>query len=187
MEVRKTELDGVLIVEPAVFEDQRGFFLETYHQQRYHEHGIKTQFVQDNLSYSKKATLRGLHYQYPQGQAKLVQVLDGEVFDVAVDMRQGSPTFGRWIGEILSHKNKRQLFIPEGIAHGFCVLSGSALFHYKCSAFYAPQCEGGLLWSDPDLAIDWPVKTPVVSDKDRKLPCLKDLPAGRLPPYEKPR
>jgi dTDP-4-dehydrorhamnose 3,5-epimerase len=183
MKVRKTELDGVLIIEPEVFGDERGFFLETYNQNRYQEHGIKPQFVQDNMSVSKKGTLRGLHFQYPKAQAKLVQVMRGEVFDVVVDIRRESPTFGRWIGENLSDKNKRQLFIPAGVAHGFCVLSDTALFHYKCSDFYAPECEGGILWSDPDVAINWPVEAPVVSEKDAKLPCLKDIAKDILPAY----
>ncbi len=184
MKVRKTELEGVLVIEPDVFDDRRGFFLETYNQNRYREHAIQAHFVQDNMSFSTKGTLRGLHYQYPMAQAKLVQVVQGEVFDVAVDIRRGSPTFGRWIGENLSDKNKKQLFIPEGVAHGFCVLSDSALFHYKCSDFYAPQHEGGILWSDPDLAIDWPVQSPVVSDKDGALPCLKDISADQLPLFK---
>ncbi len=181
MKVRETEMEGVLVIEPDVFDDQRGFFLETYNQDRYREHGIQAHFVQDNMSFSTKGALRGLHYQYPATQEKLVQTLQGEVFDVAVDIRPQSPTFGRWIGEILSGENKKQLFIPEGIAHGFCVLSDSALFHYKCSDFYAPQHEGGILWSDPDLAIDWPVTAPVVSDKDSRLPLLKNIPSDRLP------
>jgi dTDP-4-dehydrorhamnose 3,5-epimerase len=184
MKIIETELDGVLIIEPAVFNDRRGFFLETYNQNRYQEHGIKANFVQDNMSISKKGTLRGLHFQYPKAQAKLVQVRRGEVFDVVVDIRRVSPTFGRWIGENLSDKNKRQLFIPAGVAHGFCVLSDTALFHYKCSDFYAPECEGGILWSDPDVAIDWPLESPVVSEKDAKLPCLKDIAEDRLPAYK---
>ena len=146
MKTQKTELDGVLIIEPNVFEDQRGYFFETYNQDRYHEIGIKSDFVQDNLSFSVKGTLRGLHYQHPNDQAKLVQVILGEVFDVAVDIRRGSATFGKWIGQHLSNDNKLQIFVPEGFAHGFCVLSDTALFHYKCSDFYAPECEGGILW-----------------------------------------
>jgi len=184
MRVLETGLPGVLIFEPAVFEDQRGYFMEMYHREKYDEAGIDCSFVQDNLSYSTHGTLRGLHYQYPDGQAKLVQVITGEVFDVAVDIRRGSPAFGQWMGEYLSDKNKRQLFIPEGFAHGFCVLSDTAIFLYKCSNFYAPGSEGGVLCSDPDLAIDWPVKDPLLSDKDSKYPCLKDIPEENLPVFE---
>jgi len=181
MKVLETALPGVLILEPAVFEDRRGYFLETYHRQRYDEAGVKCQFVQDNLSYSVRGSLRGLHYQYPHGQAKLVQVIKGEVFDVAVDIRRSSPTFGQWIGEKLSDKNRRQMFIPEGFAHGFCVLSDTAIFVYKCSDLYVPDSERGILWSDPDLGIEWPVGGPLLSEKDSKYPCLKDIPKENLP------
>jgi len=184
MNLRKTELDGVLIIEPHVFNDQRGYFFETYQRQRYGDAGIVTDFVQDNLSFSKKGTLRGLHYQHPHEQAKLVQVVQGEVFDVVVDIRYDSPTFGKWIGQYLSDENKKQLFVPEGFAHGFCVLSDTALFDYKCSDFYAPDCEGGILWSDPDVAIDWPLESPIVSDKDAKFSCLKDIAENLLPSYK---
>ena len=181
MNVHKTELDGVVVIEPNVFNDQRGYFVETYNQKRYQEIGIKSNFMQDNLSFSKKGTLRGLHYQYPHDQAKLAQVIQGEVFDVVVDIRRNSPTFGKWIGQYLSDENKQQIFIPEGFAHGFCLLSDTALFHYKCSDFYAPDCEGGLLWSDPDVAIDWPLEFPIVSEKDAKFSCLKNIAEDRLP------
>jgi dTDP-4-dehydrorhamnose 3,5-epimerase len=181
MKVTETSLPGVLIIEPRVFPDGRGFFFETYNRERYSRHGMNNEFVQDNLSYSIKDTLRGLHYQLPHSQAKLVQVLSGEVFDVAVDIRTGSPSFGQWVGVWLSSDNKQQLYIPKGFAHGFCVLSDMALFSYKCDDFYAPDCEEGILWSDPDLGIDWPVKTPLLSDKDRKYPALKDFPMPRLP------
>jgi dTDP-4-dehydrorhamnose 3,5-epimerase len=183
MKTQKTELDGVLIIEPDVLDDQRGYFFETYQRQRYANAGINADFVQDNLSFSIKGTLRGLHYQHPHGQAKLVQVIQGEVFDVAVDIRRKSPTFGRWIGQHLSDENKKQIFIPEGFAHGFCVLSETALFHYKCSDFYAPECEGGIVWSDPDVGIDWPIDSPLVSEKDSKFSCLKDLSEDKLPFY----
>lgn len=183
MKVIETALPGVLIIEPRVFPDGRGFFFETYHRERYRQHGINDEFVQDNLSYSVKDTLRGLHYQLPHSQAKLVQVLSGEVFDVAVDIRVGSPAFGQWTGVILSSENKRQFYVPKGFAHGFCVLSETALFSYKCDDFYAPNCEGGVLWSDPDLKIDWSVKMPLFSDKDTRYPCLKDIPRERLPVY----
>jgi len=183
MNVHKTELDGVVVIEPNVFNDQRGYFLETYNQKRYQEIGINSNFVQDNLSFSKKGTLRGLHYQYPHDQAKLVQVIQGEVFDVVVDIRRKSPMFGKWIGQYLSDENNLQIFVPEGFAHGFCVLSDTALFHYKCSDFYAPECEGGVLWSDPDVGVDWPLDSPLVSEKDAQFSCLKDIAEDRLPSY----
>ena len=184
MKTHKTELEGVLIIEPKIFDDKRGYFFETYQRQRYADAGIRVDFVQDNLSFSERGTLRGLHYQHPHEQAKLVQVIQGEVFDVVVDIRQGSPTFGKWIGQNLSNENKKQIFIPEGFAHGFCVLSETALFHYKCSAFYAPECEGGILWSDPDVAIDWPLEFPIVSEKDAQFSCLKDVAEDLLPSYK---
>jgi dTDP-4-dehydrorhamnose 3,5-epimerase len=180
----KTTLPGVIEIEPDVYADKRGFFMETYHQLRYKDCGIDRTFVQDNLSFSLRGTLRGLHFQYPRAQAKFIQALKGEVFDVVVDIRQGSPHFGQWAGAILSDQNKRQLYVPEGFAHGFCVLSERALVHYKCSDFYAPESEGGILWSDPDLNIDWPLKTPVLSEKDSRYRFLRDLPADRLPIFE---
>ncbi len=181
MEIHKTEIDGVLFIEPRVFEDQRGFFMETYNHPRYVEAGIPAAFVQDNLSLSTRGTLRGLHFQINNPQAKLVQVLQGEVFDVAVDLRAGSPSFGRWTGALLSGANKCQFFIPGGFAHGFAVLSETALFAYKCSDVYHPEDEGGLLWSDPQLAIDWRVKSPVLSEKDIAMPLLADLTTRQLP------
>jgi len=183
MQITQTNLNGVLIIEPRIFSDGRGFFFESYHRERYRQYGIRNDFVQDNLSYSMKDTLRGLHYQNPHSQAKLVQVLSGEVFDVALDIRSGSPTFGQWTGIILSSENKKQFYIPIGFAHGFCVLSDTAIFSYKCDDFYSPDCEGGIFWSDPDLGIDWPVKAPLLSDKDGKYPCLKDIPHERLPVF----
>jgi len=183
MEITRTRLPGLLIIDPRVFPDGRGFFFESYHRERYSLHGIRDEFVQDNLSCSVKDTLRGLHYQSPHSQAKLVQVLSGEMFDVAVDIRSGSPAFGRWEGIILSAENRRQFYIPRGFAHGFCVLSDTAIFSYKCDDFYAPGCEGGIHWSDPDLGIDWPVKTPLVSEKDSRCLRLKDIPRERLPVY----
>ena len=181
MKVMPTALEGVLIIEPRMFTDTRGFFCETYHRQRYARAGIHQEFVQDNLSFSVKNTLRGLHFQIRQPQAKLVQVLSGEVFDVAVDIRPGSPTFGQWVGERLSDRTGRQMFIPEGCAHGFCVLSSTARFAYKCTDFYQADDEGGILWSDPTIGIDWPVAAPLVSDKDRRHPCLGDLAPRDLP------
>lgn len=183
MRVIETDLPGVRIVEPGVFGDERGYFLETYHQERYARHGMGFQFVQDNLSFSRQGVLRGLHYQFPNAQAKLVQVIRGRIFDVAVDIRRRSPTFGVWTGAFLSEENKRQMIVPEGFAHGFCVVSDTALVMYKCSAFYAPEMEKGILWSDPGLAIDWPAETPIVSDKDRRNPMLRDVPFRDLPEY----
>ncbi|MBT8340113.1 MAG: dTDP-4-dehydrorhamnose 3,5-epimerase [Desulfatitalea sp.] len=184
MNVIPTRLAEVLIVEPKVFGDDRGFFLETYQQQRYAEAGISCSFVQDNISFSQRHTLRGLHFQHPQGQAKLVQVLEGEIYDVAVDVRRGSPTFGQWAGVMLSSETRRQLFIPAGFAHGFCVTSATALFMYKCSDYYAPDQESGLCWDDPDLKIEWPVAQPLLSARDQALPYLSRIAPERLPRYE---
>ena len=175
MKIIQTSLRGLLIIEPTVFEDQRGYFLETHHQERYQAAGLNVNFVQDNLSFSKRGTLRGLHFQIERPQDKLVQAVSGEIFDVAVDIRPQSPTFGKWSGALLSEDNKRQLFIPGGFAHGFCVLSESAHVAYKCSDYYRPDDEGGILWSDPTIAIDWPIKNPTLSDKDQQYPCLADL------------
>lgn len=184
MKIIATAIKEVLLVEPQLFGDRRGYFLETYQQQRYTAAGIDDVFVQDNISFSQRGILRGLHFQHPRGQAKLLQVLDGEIFDVAVDVRRGSPTFGRWVGVTLSAAEPLQLYVPRGFAHGFCVISATALFSYKCSDFYSPQHENGVRWNDPDLAIDWPVKNPVLSDRDQALPALKDIPLKRLPLYE---
>lgn len=181
MEIQSTRLDGVIIIVPSVFKDPRGFFLETYQTNRYREIGINRDFVQDNLSYSIKNALHGLHYQYPRGQAKLVSVIKGEVFDVAVDIRQGSPTFGQWEGVRLSADNHRQLFVPEGFAHGFCVLSDDAIFSYKCSDYYAPGAEHGIVWNDPAIGIKWPVENPLLSEKDDRYPCLSDVAESELP------
>ena len=178
-----TSLPGVFIFEPSVFEDNRGFFMEIYHQGRYGEAEVTYPFVQDNLSHSVRGTLRGLHYQLHHPQAKLIQAISGTVYDVAVDIRRNSPTFCKWIGVELSEKNKRQMFIPEGFAHGFCVLSDRADVVYKCTDFYAPHDEGGILWSDPALGIDWPVKEPLLSAKDSEYPCITDVPSERLPLY----
>ncbi|SLM30547.1 dTDP-4-deoxyrhamnose-3,5-epimerase [Desulfamplus magnetovallimortis] len=175
-----TELDGVLIVEPDVFGDSRGFFLETWHSERYENGGVKADFVQDNHSRSEKGVIRGLHYQFEHAQDKLVYAVRGTIFDVAVDMRKDSPTFGKWTGCILSEENRRQFFIPKGFAHGFSVLSDIADVTYKCSDFYAPGDEYGVLYSDPDLNIDWKVANPNVSDKDLLLPLLKAVPANNL-------
>lgn len=181
MEVVPAKLDEVMIVKPDAFGDQRGFFMETYQVERYRNVGIVPEFVQDNLSFSVKNTLRGLHYQISRPQAKLVQVITGEIYDVVVDIRDGSPTFGQWVGVHLSEENKHQLFIPAGFAHGFCVLSETAHFMYKCSDYYVPEDEGGILWSDPAIGIDWPVSTPIISDKDARFVTLGETPRERLP------
>jgi dTDP-4-dehydrorhamnose 3,5-epimerase len=170
MKVFPTEIPDILLLKPAVHEDQRGFFLESYNKKTFSTHGISVDFVQDNHSRSIKNTLRGLHYQINPGQAKLVRVISGEVFDVAVDIRIGSPTFGKWVSALLSAANKYQLYIPVGFAHGFCVLSDHAEFEYKCSAFYSAEDERGIAWNDPDLNIDWPVNNPLLSEKDKKNP-----------------
>ena len=173
-----TQLEGVVLIEPRVFEDARGFFMETYVAGRFKENGIDVEFVQDNHAKSSRGVLRGMHYQIRHGQAKLVRVIQGEVFDVAVDVRPGSRTFGRWVGYTLSAENKRQLYVPAGFAHGYCVLSDTAEFVYKCSDYYHPEDEGGLIWNDPEVGIDWPITDPILSDKDTKHPGLQAI---RLP------
>jgi len=183
MNVIKTKLPGVLIIEPGVFSDNRGCFMETWNRDLYAKAGVPTGFVQDNISFSTRGVLRGLHFQNPNAQGKLVFVLQGEVFDIAVDIRVGSPTFGQWVGVTLSSENKRQLYIPEGFAHGFCVTGGNALFAYKCTDFYNPPAEGGILWNDPEIGIQWPVNKPVLSEKDNAYPTLKEIPTERLPRY----
>ena len=181
MKIITTSIKGILIIEPVTFRDKRGFFMETYNRNRYNASGINATFVQDNLSCSLKNTVRGLHFQIKHPQAKLIQVITGEIFDVAVDLRPGSATFGKWIGILLSDENRRQVFIPEGFAHGFCVLSEFALFYYKCSDFYAPDDEGGIIWSDPD--IEWPVENPIISEKDKQYQKLSGLTAEQLPSF----
>ena len=179
----KTSLPGVLLIEPDVFKDDRGFFLETYHQKKYAEGEIVKSFVQDNRSHSTRNVLRGLHYQLRNPQAKLIYVITGEIFDVAVDIRRGSPTFGKWEGVYLSSKNHHQVFIPEGFAHGFCVLSETADVLYKCSDLYNPDDEFGILWSDPMISIKWPVAKPVLSAKDSQYPQLNEITDSLLPSY----
>lgn len=175
MEVICLEIPEVKLMKPRVFKDDRGFFTQTYHVEQYRDAGIDVRFVQDNWSRSTKGVLRGLHYQLKHSQDKLVSVIRGEVFDVAVDIRKGSPTFGKWVGEILSEENKHQLFVPKGFAHGFCVLSDEVDFVYKCSDFYTPGDEYGIAWDDPDIAIDWPdVVEPIISGKDSDLPAFGD-------------
>lgn len=183
MNIIQTELDGVLLVEPDVYGDQRGYFMETYSRKRYSYYNIMAEFIQDNLSFSGKGILRGLHYQLNYPQAKLVQVLKGEVFDVAVDIRVGSKTFGQWYGACLSECNRRQLYIPGGFAHGFCVTGDGALFHYKCSDYYHPEDEHGILWSDNGLNITWPCSDPVLSEKDQAYDMLKNIHLDCLPAY----
>jgi dTDP-4-dehydrorhamnose 3,5-epimerase len=183
MRIQPTQLRSVLLIEPTVHGDARGQFFESWHRERYAASGVPREFVQDNVSRSERGILRGLHLQEPFGQGKLVQVLDGEVFDVAVDVRVGSPTFGKWVGEHLSSDNHRQLYIPPGFAHGFCVLSSSAMFCYKCTELYHPETELCVLWNDPQLAIQWPVQTPVLSKKDGAGVLLRDIPKERLPRY----
>lgn len=176
MTVTPTRLGGVLVVEPRLFCDDRGSFMETFNVERYAQAGIDVSFVQDNVSRSIRGALRGLHFQAPpHGQAKLVSVVEGTVYDVAVDLRTGSPTYGEWVGVELTADNRCQLFVPVGFAHGFAVTSEQAVLSYKCSAEYAPQAEGAVAWDDPDLAIEWPVAAPLLSDKDAAAPPLAAL------------
>lgn len=181
MDVQATALPDVLVIVPKVFPDARGFFMETFNAARYKAVGIHENFVQDNLSVSSKGVLRGLHYQQPHAQGKLVYVLQGEVWDVAVDIRKGSPMFGRWAAVTLSAENKKQLYIPPGFAHGYFVISDTALFIYKCTDFYYPEHDAGVRWDDPDIGIKWPAGEPILSAKDEAQPLLRDVPAGRLP------
>ena len=182
MNIVETPLPGVLVIEPKVFGDDRGFFMETWQAERYAAAGLPP-FVQDNLSFSARGVLRGLHYQEPVAQGKLVQVLQGEVFDVAVDIRHGSPTFGQWHGVTLSAANKRQFWVPPGFAHGFVVTSETALFAYKVSAPYRPDYDHSLRWDDPDIGIAWPIDNPTLSGKDQSAPTLAEVPEDELPQY----
>ena len=175
MKVLETKIDGCLIIEPNVFGDSRGFFLETWNQRNYRDIGLPQHFVQDNLSFSVKGVLRGLHFQNPMPQGKLVYVLQGEVFDVVVDLRKTSRTFGKWLDIKLSSENKKQFFIPPGCAHGFLVLSDTALFAYKCTDFYSTENEKCIIWNDPDLDIKWPISSPVLSKRDLAGVRLKDF------------
>ncbi len=182
MEFRKTDLPGVVLIEPDVHRDGRGFFLETYQQRNYSAHGIPGPFVQDNHSHSVRGTLRGLHAQLSRPQGKLVRAVDGEMFDVAVDVRRGSPTFSRWVAAVLSGDNFHQLYIPPGFAHGFCVLSERVHVEYKCTDFYDPSDELTVAWDDPEIGIDWPSVEPVLSSKDAAAPSLSEV-LERLPPF----
>lgn len=177
MEIYKTPIDGLIVLEPSVFQDDRGYFLESFHAGRYKELGMDAGFIQDNESKSVRGVIRGLHYQLaPHAQAKLVRVIDGSVFDVAVDLRKGSPTFGQWFGVELTGENKKQLFIPRGFAHGFSVLSETAVFSYKCDNYYHPESERGIIYNDPDLKIDWKIPEPeaIISAKDQKNPLFRE-------------
>ena len=172
-----TDLPDVIRIEPTVHGDERGFFMETWQARRFHEAGIDGEFVQDNVSHSSKGSLRGLHYQIEHSQGKLVRVVQGEVFDVAVDLRKSSPHYGQWVGEVLSAENKHQLWVPPGYGHGFLVLSDTAEFEYKCTEYYAPELERAIRWDDPDLGIEWPLldgKQPVLSSKDAGAPFFRD-------------
>ena len=183
MRVVLTDLPGVLIVEPEVFKDGRGFFMETYHAARYREHGIEGPFVQDNHSQSVAGTLRGLHLQIRRPQGKLVRVIEGEIYDVCVDVRRGSPTFGRWVAVTLTAENGRQCYVPSGFAHGFCVVTPVAQVEYKCTDLYDPGGEVGVAWNDPALAIPWPVREPILSARDKSHPTLGEL-GDKLPEWK---
>ena len=175
MKVTETELEGVVIIEPKVFGDHRGFFKETYHQKRYAELGIDAEFVQDNFSRSSYGVLRGLHFQKTKPQGKLIQCLKGEIYDVIVDIDQDSSTYGKYVGVYLNDTNHKQVYVPPGYAHGFCVVSETVDISYKCTDFYYPEDEGGLIWNDPDVGIEWPVDDPKLSEKDTVHPTLKEL------------
>ena len=178
MKIISLAIPDVKLIEPDVFGDNRGFFMETYRADLFKEAGIPTNFVQDNMSSSRKGVLRGLHFQKnPYSQGKLVRVVRGEVFDVAVDLRKGSPYFGKWVGDLLSEENKKSLYVPQGFAHGFCVVSDEAVFHYKCTEFYHPEAEGGLRYDDPTVNVEWPLPDlpKITSPKDEKAPFLENI------------
>ena len=175
MRIVPTKITEVVVLEPSVFRDERGYFMETWSRERYAEAGIGATFVQDNLSFSRQGVLRGLHFQNPRAQGKLVSVVQGAVFDVAVDLRRDSPTFGEWVGVELSEENHRQMYIPEGFAHGFVVTSETALFSYKCTRVYSPEHERSLRWDDPDVGIEWPIAEPILSTKDKGAPGLREV------------
>lgn len=181
MNLTTVDLPGVVLIEPAIFQDPRGYFLETYQAQRYAQHGLEVSFVQDNLSFSRRGVVRGLHYQLKRPQGKLVMVIQGEVIDLVVDIRWDSPFFGKWSKNILSAANHRQLYVPPGFAHGFLVTSDSATVLYKVTDYYQPGDEYGIYWDDPDLGIGWPAAEALLSEKDRQFPQLKDVPVALLP------
>jgi dTDP-4-dehydrorhamnose 3,5-epimerase len=183
MKFTELEIPGLIHIERDLWGDSRGFFLEVFHEKKYAGGGIGKPFVQDNHSHSVRGVLRGLHCQRRQPQAKLISVLRGEIFDVAVDIRRGSPAFGKSVGLVLSDKNHAQLYVPEGCLHGFCVLSESADVLYKCTELYIPADEQGIIWNDPTFGIEWPLKDPVLSPKDAKLPRFSDIPADLLPVF----
>ena len=184
MKVIETRLPGCVVLEPRVFGDTRGFFFEGWNKQRFEAVGLEMNFVQSNVSSSSRGVLRGLHYQWPRPPGKLVSVLEGEVYDVAVDIRRGSPTFGQWDAVVLSAENRRQFWIPEGFAHGFAVLSESALFHYLCTDVYVAEHDAAIRWNDADVAVDWPISTPTLSAKDEAAPFLADIAEERLPVFQ---
>jgi dTDP-4-dehydrorhamnose 3,5-epimerase len=186
MKIVPTELPGVVIVESPLYRDDRGYFMELWNRDRYAPLGLPDRFVQDNISSSSAGVLRGLHYQHPEPQGKLISVLEGSIYDVAVDIRGGSPTFGRWVGVELTAGRGRQVYIPEGFAHGFAVTAGPALVLYQCTSTYNPRFEGSIRWDDPDLGIAWPTPAPVLSPKDRAAPPLGEVPEGHLPRYPAP-
>jgi dTDP-4-dehydrorhamnose 3,5-epimerase len=181
MKISTCDIPGLVIIDPKVFGDARGYFFESWNEQRY-DLIVQARFVQDNISFSRKGIVRGLHFQNPNGQGKLIQVFQGEVFDVAVDLRRSSPTFRKWHGILLSAENKKQFYIPPGFAHGFAVTSDTALFHYKCTEFYSQKDEMALKWDDPDLGITWPIQKPTISERDAKGLRLRDIPEDRLYP-----
>src|SRR6478672_6603301 len=183
MKVTPTELPGCLILEPRVFEDERGFFYESFNADTFAGHGMPSAFVQGNVSSSTRGVLRGLHYQWPKPQGKLVSVVEGEVWDVAADIRRDSPTFGRWTAVVLSAENKRHFWIPPGFAHGFVTLSERAVFTYLCTETYDREADAAIRWNESRFAIDWPVGSPLLSDKDARAPFLEDVPEARLPVY----
>lgn len=183
MKITHTRLPGVILLQPNRHTDPRGFFVESFHVDRYADAGIPTSFVQDNHSHSSRGVLRGLHFQRQRPQGKLLWVLSGEVYDAVVDVRRGSPTFGRWEGVTLDSKHYQQLYVPPGFAHGFCVLSESVDFVYKCTQYYDAHDEAGIAWNDPDIGIEWPISTPSLSDKDRRHPCLHEIEPAQLPSY----
>jgi len=183
VKIVKTPLDGCVVIEPAVHGDARGYFYESFNAQKFADMGLDLRFVQTNVSRSARGVLRGLHYQWPKPQGKLVSVVEGEVYDVAVDIRSGSPTFGRWTAAILSAENKRHFWVPEGFAHGFVVLSADATFVYQCTALYDRDADAGIRWNDGEIAVDWPVAEPLLSDKDQRAPFLADIAREKMPAY----